>query len=95
MMELFFKNSYRLSAIFAKGFIIDVRLGSKYASEKTETFKMKLRLAKSLRLLQCAAFLVYISDRFISNIALRSKSVKQLLRLDHLARNSHRIGGVL
>ena len=58
MMELFCKNSQRLSAIFAKSFLMDVALGSKYASEKTEAFKMKLRLAKSLRLLQRAAFLV-------------------------------------
>ena len=58
MMEIFCKNSQGLSAIFAKSFIIDVRLGSKYASEKTETFKIKLRLAKSSRLLHRAAFLV-------------------------------------
>ena len=44
--------------MFGKNFIIDVRLGSKYACEKTEPFKMKLRLAKSLRLLQGVAFLV-------------------------------------
>ena len=31
----FCKNSERLSAIFSKSFIIDVRLGSIYASEKT------------------------------------------------------------
>ena len=38
--------------------IIDVRLGSKYASEKTETFKKKLRFPESLRLLQRVAFLI-------------------------------------
>ena len=53
-------NSLRLSAIFAKGFVKDVRLGSKYTSEKTETFKMKLWLAKSSRLLQSAVFLVLL-----------------------------------
>ena len=45
--------------IFPKSFINDVRLGSKYASEKTETFKMKLWLAKLSRLLQRTAFLVF------------------------------------
>ena len=54
--EAFCINSQQ--AIFAKKFIKDVRLGSKYASGETETFKMKLWLAKSLRLLQRAAFLV-------------------------------------
>ena len=44
--------------LFAFCIIVDVRQGSKYASEKTETFKMKLWLAKSSRLLQRAAFLV-------------------------------------
>ena len=57
-MELFCKTSELISAIFAKSFIIDARLGSKYTSEKTETFKMKLRLTKSSRLLKCAGFLV-------------------------------------
>ena len=51
-MERFCSNSKRLSAIFSKSFIIDLRLGFKYASEKIETFKMKLRLAKSSQLLQ-------------------------------------------
>ena len=41
MMEHFYKNISQFLAIFAKSFIIDVGLGSKYASEKTETFKMK------------------------------------------------------
>ena len=50
MLEPFYKNSERLSAIFAKSFITDVRLGSKYVSQKTETFTMKLRLTKSSRL---------------------------------------------
>ena len=36
MMELFRKNSERLSAILAKSFIIDVQLVSKYASEKID-----------------------------------------------------------
>ena len=58
--ELSRASMMELLAILAKRFIIDIRLGSKYASEKTETFKMKLRLAKSLRLLQGAAFIVYI-----------------------------------
>ena len=57
-MELFCKTSELISAIFAKSFIIDARLGSKYTSEKSETFKMKLRLTKSSRLLKCAGFLV-------------------------------------
>ena len=30
MMELFWKNSYRLSATFAKSYIIDVRLKSRW-----------------------------------------------------------------
>ena len=29
-----------------KGSTVNVQLGSKYASEKTETFKIKLKLAK-------------------------------------------------
>ena len=37
---------------------IDVWLGSKYRSDKNETFKMKVRFAKSLRLLQSASFLI-------------------------------------
>ena len=59
-MELFCKNSERLSVIFTKSFIIDVRLDSKYASEKIDTFKMELRLAKSRRLLQRAEFFVSV-----------------------------------
>ena len=50
-------NSFQL--FLQKASIIDVRLGSKHASEKTETLKMKLRLAKSSQLLQRAAFLVF------------------------------------
>ena len=47
-----------MTAILAKSFIIEVRLGFKYAYEKIETFKIKLRLVKSSRLLQSTAFLV-------------------------------------
>ena len=47
IMELVCKDFERLSAIFAENLIIDVRLGSKFASEKTEILKMKLRLARS------------------------------------------------
>ena len=57
-MELFKQIVNHFQLFLEKNFIIDVRLGSKYASEKTETFKMKLWLAKSSRLLQRAAFLV-------------------------------------
>ena len=63
IMELLCKKRdfFRFKGVklfFEKNFIIDVRLGSKYASDKTETFKMKLRSAKSLQLLERAAFLV-------------------------------------
>ena len=47
VMELSCKISELLSVIFTK---------------KTETFKMKLRLNKSSRLLKCAAFLVFIDS---------------------------------
>ena len=47
IMELVCKDFEQLSAIFAENLIIDVRLGSKFASEKTENLKMKLRLARS------------------------------------------------
>ena len=40
MMAICRKNSKRLSVIFAKDFTTDVQLGSKYASEKTENFKV-------------------------------------------------------
>ena len=60
MLEFLRKNGERLSPIFAKRFIIDVRLGSTTVSEKTETFKMKVRLAKSWQLSQGAAFLVIL-----------------------------------
>ena len=60
MTELFCKNSQLLSPIFTKSFIIYVRLDSKYASEKTEIFKMKPRLGKPSRLFTRAAFFVFI-----------------------------------
>ena len=59
MMELFGKNSKQLSDIFAKSFIIYNRLCFKYTSEKTETFNIKLTLAKSSRLLQRVANFVF------------------------------------
>ena len=63
LMKLFAKivNSFQL---FSQKASSDVCLGSRYASEKTETFKMKLRLAKSLRLLQRAVFLVICVNLF-------------------------------
>ena len=48
MVELFYKNSSRLLAILAKNVIIDVPLGSKYASEETEVFKMKLEVSQNI-----------------------------------------------
>ena len=48
MVELFYKNSSSLLAIFAKNVIIDVPLGSKYASEETEVFKMKLKVSQNI-----------------------------------------------
>ena len=60
MMEFLRKNGERLSPIFAKSFNVDVRLGSTTVSEKTETFEMKVRLAKSWQLSQGAAFLVIL-----------------------------------
>ena len=50
----------KLPAIFAKGFFKDVWLGSKYATEKVESFKMKQGLARLSWLLQRIAFLVII-----------------------------------
>ena len=41
--------------VFTKRSMTDVRRYSKYSSEKIEIFKMKLRLGKSLQLLQRAA----------------------------------------
>ena len=51
-------ESVWLSAVSEKSFIIEVRLGSKYFYEWTETFKMNLRLAESSRFLQRTAFRV-------------------------------------
>ena len=48
MVELFYKNSSRLLAILAKNVIIDVPLGSKYAFEETEVFKMKLEVSQNI-----------------------------------------------
>ena len=41
--------------VFTERSMTDVRRYSKYSSEKIEIFKMKLRLGKSLQLLQRAA----------------------------------------
>lgn len=58
MTKLFCRNSERFSASFAKSFTVDIRMDSKHASEKTGTFKMKLKVGESTRLLKRAAFLV-------------------------------------
>ena len=47
--------------LFVFCIIVDLRQGSKYASEKTEAFKMQVWLAKSSQLLQRAAFLVHFN----------------------------------
>ena len=59
MMELYGKNDNKLTAIFPKSFVIDVRMSSKYASQNVEIVKMNLRLGKSSRLLRRIAFLVF------------------------------------
>ena len=56
LMELFWKDSFYLFS--QKRFIVDVCLGSKNISVKSETFKMKLMSSKSWQLLQRAAFFV-------------------------------------
>ena len=58
MTKLFCRNSERFSAIFAKSFIVDIRMDSKYASEKIKTFKMKLNVGESARFLKPAAILL-------------------------------------
>ena len=71
MMELFCENSQGLLAIFAKNFIIDLWLGSKYASEKTETFKM--------RLTKIGQFILIVITRSVSCIFWKSKCKEFIL----------------
>ena len=67
-MSFFAKIVTGFQLFLQESFIKNVRLGSKYASEKTEIFKMKLRLAKLSRLLQHAAFLVVFVKICVANI---------------------------
>ena len=74
-MKNYCENSNQLAAVFPQNSIKVVQMSHKYAFQKIDIFKMKLRLGKSSQLLQRIAFVFFLFWNNAYPLAKSQKSV--------------------